>query len=47
VGEFKKQLDGYDDDMLLDFSSLDYNDLKIRSPSIVIDTKAIGRHLNS
>jgi len=35
VGEFKKWLSDYPDNMLLDFSTLDYKRLKQRSPTLV------------
>jgi hypothetical protein len=35
VGEFKKWLSDYPDHMLLDFSMLDFNRLKQRSPTLV------------
>jgi hypothetical protein len=35
VGEFKKWLSDYPDNMLLDFSMLDFKRLKQRSPTLV------------
>ena len=35
VGEFKEKLSCYPDHMLLDFSMLDFNRLKQRSPTLV------------
>lgn len=35
VGEFKEMLSHYPDNMLLDFSMLDFNRLKQRSPTLV------------
>jgi hypothetical protein len=35
VGEFKEMLSNYPDNMLLDFSTLDFNRLKQRSPTLV------------
>ncbi len=35
VGEFKEMLSNYPDNMLLDFSTLDFYRLKQRSPTLV------------
>ncbi len=35
VGDFKKMLNAYEDDMWLDFSMLDFHRLKQRAPDLV------------